>query len=61
MFGEVLLANLLKSKGAISELPKLVSASHESDKHKNFYLGLWRQKVLIVFGYNDVQVTRGAN
>ena len=33
MYGEMLLAELLKSKGAISELPQSISATHESDKY----------------------------
>jgi hypothetical protein len=40
MYGEILLADLLKSKGAISELPQSMSASHESDEHGNVSLGL---------------------
>jgi hypothetical protein len=33
MYGKILLADLLRQKGAISELPQSMSASHESDKH----------------------------
>ena len=40
MYGEILLADLRNTKGAISELPQSMTASHESDKHGNVCLGL---------------------
>jgi len=42
MYGEILLADLLKTKGAISELPQSISASHESDKHGKGLYGIMK-------------------
>ena len=51
MYGEILLADLRNTKGAISELPQSMTASHESDKHGNVCLGLWRQNYHKTYGF----------
>ena len=40
MYSEILLADILNTKGAISELSQSISASYESDKHGNVCPGL---------------------
>ena len=39
MYSEIQLANILNTEGAISELPQSMSASYESDRHENVFLG----------------------
>ena len=38
MYSKILLADILNTEGAISELPQSMSASYESDRHENVCL-----------------------
>ena len=58
MYGEILLADLRNTKGAISELPQSMTASHESDKHGNVWLGLLRQNYHNIYNFTGYNINK---